>query len=84
MAGYRVLLLDAKASKDATDNIIKQTGAVGIVCNEDAEMEEEYVPSENLKQAVAEQMSASTQDSVKQTPPPENDIWEVSLEKREI
>lgn len=57
---------------------------LNVVCNEDAEMEEEYVPSENLKQAVAEQMSASTQDSVKQTPPPENDIWEVSLEKREI
>ncbi len=39
MAGYRVLLLDAKASKDATDNIIKQTGAVGIVCNEDVDYE---------------------------------------------
>lgn len=37
MAGYRVLLLDAKASKEATANMVKQTGAVGIVCNDEAD-----------------------------------------------
>lgn len=34
MAGYRVLLLDAKASKDATENFIKKTRAAAIVCND--------------------------------------------------
>lgn len=34
MAGYRVLLLDAKATKDGTINIIEQVHAVGIISDD--------------------------------------------------
>jgi len=45
MAGYRILLLDVKASKEATANIIKQTGAVAIVCNDEADYDVPKVTS---------------------------------------
>ena len=34
MAGYRVLLLDAKATKDGTINIINQVNAIGIISDD--------------------------------------------------
>ena len=64
MAGFKVLLIDAKASVNGTNNLLKQTAAVAIIADDTNNYEVKKLGAAHLLEAKEEDFEPSWEDEV--------------------